>query len=64
MEIKGWDKFVKKVMMVIEGTCHTNDLSIRETEDDLCFAVEQLAKENGMPAPDWDYNNLYEDSNG
>ena len=60
--IKGWDKFVKKVMWVIEGTCHTNDLSTRETEGDLCFAVDQLAKENGMDAPDWDFNKLYEDS--
>lgn len=64
MEIKGWNEFVKRVMWVIENTCHTNDASKNETEDDLCFAVDQLAKENGMTAPDWDFDKLYEDSNG
>lgn len=62
--IKGWEEFVKKVMWVIEGTCHTNDLSTNETEGDLCFAVEQLAKANGMPEPDWDFDKLYEDLHG
>lgn len=57
--INGWDEFVRKVMLVIDGTCHTNDLSRNETEDDLCFAVEQLAKANDMPEPEWDYDKLY-----
>lgn len=64
MEIKGWNEFVKRVMWVIENSCHTNDASKNETESDLCFAVDQLAKENGMPEPEWDYDKLYEDSDG
>lgn len=59
--IKGWEEFVKRVMWVIENTCHTNDASKGETEDDLCFAVDELAKENGMDAPDWDFDKLYQE---
>ena len=51
MQINGWNEFVERIKNVIEGTFHTNDLSMRDAESDLCFAVEQLAKENGMPDP-------------
>ena len=60
--IEGWDELIKKVMWVIEGTCHTNDLSTSETEEDLCFALEQFAKKNNLPVPDWDFDKLYEDN--
>lgn len=54
MNINGWNTFVERIKAVIEGTFHTNDLSMRDAESDLCFAVEQLAKENGMPDPEFE----------
>lgn len=60
--IEGWDELIKKVMWVIEGTCHTNDLSTSETEEELCFALEQFAKKNNLPEPEWDFDKLYEDN--
>ena len=62
-DIEAWEELIKKVMWVIEGTCHTNDLSRNETEDDLCFALEQFAKKNNLPKPDWDFDKLYEELN-
>lgn len=61
--IEAWEELIKKVMWVIEGTCHTNDLSRNETESDLCFALEQFAKKNNLPKPDWDFDKLYEELN-
>lgn len=60
--MNGWDELIKKVMWVIEGTCHMNDLSTSETEEDLCFALEQFAKKNNLPVPEWDFDKLYEDN--
>lgn len=49
-----WDAFVKRIKDMIEGTFHTNDLSKGESEDDLCFAVDQLGKAAGLPEVNWD----------
>lgn len=49
-----WNEFVKRIKAVIEGTFHTNDMSKGESEDDLCFAVDTLGKEAGLPEIDWD----------
>lgn len=52
--MNGWDEFVEQIKYVLEGAFHTNDMSKREAEDDLCFAVDQLAKKNGLPEIDWE----------
>lgn len=59
--INGWNKFVREVMEVIEGTCHTNDLGRHETQDKLESAVTELARANGIDAPEFDYDSMYED---
>lgn len=49
-----WDEFVKRIKNMIEGTFHTNDMSTSESEEELCFAVDTLGKEAGLPDIDWD----------
>lgn len=49
-----WDEFVKRIRGMIEGTFHTNDMSTSESEEELCFAVDTLGKEAGLPEIDWD----------
>lgn len=49
-----WDEFVKRVKGVVEGAFHTNDMSSGEAEDDLCFAVDHLAKGAGLPEVNWE----------
>ena len=49
-----WDEFVKRIKGMIEGTFHTNDMSTSESEEELCFAVDTLGKEAGLPEIDWD----------
>lgn len=49
-----WEEFVKRVKGVVEGAFHTNDMSSGEAEDDLCFAVDRLAKESGLPEVSWE----------
>jgi hypothetical protein len=52
--IDGWDDAIKVVKRAIEYGLHCNDLSFGELEDDICFAFDMLAKENGMPEIDWE----------
>lgn len=58
--IIGWEEFVRKIKYNIEYGFHCNDLSFNDMEDDICFAIDKLAKENGLPPVDWeaeeDYN--------
>lgn len=49
-----WNEFVKRIKGMIEGTFHTNDMSTSESEEELCFAVDTLGKEAGLPEIDWD----------
>lgn len=52
--IKGWEEALKRVKYAIEYGLHCNDLSFGEIEDDICFALDMLAKENGMPEINWE----------
>lgn len=49
-----WDEFTKRIKGMIEGTFHTNDMSTSESEEELCFAVDTLGKEAGLPEVKWD----------
>ena len=53
--INGWEDAIKRVKYAIEYGLHCNDLTFGEIEDDICFAFDMLAKENGMPEIDWEY---------
>ena len=52
--IKGWEDALKRVKYAIEYGLHCNDLSFGEIEEEICFAFDMLAKENGMPEIDWE----------
>ena len=52
--IKGWEEALKRVKYAIEYGIHCNDLSHHEIEEEICFAFDQLAKENGMPEIAWE----------
>lgn len=52
--IVGWEEFVRKIKYNIEYGFHCNDLSFNDMEDDICFAIDKFAKENGLPPVDWE----------
>lgn len=52
--IKGFDEAVKKIKYVIQYGFHCNDLNFGEMEDDICFTLNKLAKENGEPEINWE----------
>ena len=54
--INGWEDAIKRVKYAIEYGLHCNDLNFGEIEDDICFAFDQLAKQNGLPEIDWEYH--------
>lgn len=49
-----WEEFAKRIKGMIDGTFHTNDMSTSESEEELCFAVDTLGKEAGLPEVSWD----------
>ena len=52
--INWFQEAVAKVKYDIEYGFHCNDLNHGEIEDDLIFIFDKLAKENGMPAINWE----------
>lgn len=52
--IRGWEEFVRKIKYNIEYGFHCNDLSFNDMEDDICFAIDHLAEQNGLPPVDWE----------
>lgn len=52
--MNGWEEFVRKIKYNIEYGFHCNDLSFNDMEDDICFAIDQLAEQNGLPPVDWE----------
>lgn len=59
--IKGWEEALKRVKYAIEYGLHCNDLNFGEIEEEICFAFDHLAKENGMPEIDWEYEEESDD---
>ena len=51
--MEGWDEFIKRVKYVIDYGCHCSDMTQGEIEENLCFAVDQLAEKNGLPEVNW-----------
>ena len=54
--INGFDEAIKRVKYAMEYGLHCNDLTFGEIEEEICFAFDKLAKENGEPEIDWEYN--------
>lgn len=56
-----WEELCKRLHYVIAYFIHANDLSTSEAEEEICFAMEQFAKKNGLPEHPWDddYEDLY-----
>lgn len=52
--MKGWEEFVRKIKYNLEYGFHCNDLSFNDMEDDICFAMDHLAEQNGLPPVDWE----------
>ena len=52
--MEGWQELINQVKRVIEYGLHCNDMTYGEIEDDICFALEEYAKKNGLPEPEWD----------
>ena len=59
--INGFNEAIKRVKYAIEYGLHCNDLTFGEIEEDICFAFDQLAKDNGEPEIDWEYHNEEEE---
>lgn len=51
--MEGWDEFIERVKYVIDYGCHCSDMTQGEIEENLCFAVDQLAEKNGLPEVNW-----------
>lgn len=54
--INGWQEAIKRVKYAIEYGVNCNDLSLGELADEICFAMDTLAKLNGEPEIDWESN--------
>lgn len=59
--INGWDEAVKRIHHAIAYGVNANDLSLGELADDICFAMDELARQNGMPEHNWEaeYEDVY-----
>lgn len=59
--IDDWEELCKRLHYVIAYFIHANDLSTSEAEEEICFAMDQFAKKNGLPEHPWDddYEDLY-----
>lgn len=60
--IEDWEALCKRLHYVIAYFIHANDLSTDEAEEEICFALDQFAEKNSLPAHDWDTD--YEDQYG
>lgn len=60
--MNGWDELVKTVHHAFEYGLHSNDMTFGEVEEDIAFALDKFAKENGLQVHDWD--TYYEDQYG
>jgi hypothetical protein len=60
--INGFAEAVKRVKHAIEYGFHCNDMTYGEIEDDICFAFDKLAKDNGEPETNWEEEDSEEDS--
>lgn len=60
-DIGAWEELVKTVHHAFEYGLHCNDMTFGEIEEDISFALDKFAKENGLPVHDWDtdYEDLY-----
>lgn len=59
--VDDWEKLCERIHYVIAYFIHANDLSTSEAEEEICFAMDQFAKKNGLPEHPWDddYEDLY-----
>ena len=59
--IEDWEALCKRLHYVIAYFIHANDLSTSEAEEEICFAMDEFAKKNGLPEHPWDddYEDLY-----
>ena len=59
--IEDWEALCKRLHYVIAYFIHANDLSTSEAEEEICFAMDEFAKKNGLPEHPWDddYESLY-----
>ena len=53
--INYWNEAIQIVKDTIEYGLHCNDLNFQEIEDNIHLAFDQMAKDNGMPEIDWEY---------
>lgn len=62
--MNGWEELIKTVHHAFEYGLHCNDMTFGEIEDDISFALDKFAKENGLPVHDWslDYEETYGNS--
>jgi len=61
MDIKGWNESIQRVKRALEYGIHCNDLSHHELEEEICFAFDHIAHENGLPDIDWEYHEEEDD---
>lgn len=61
---KSWAELVKAVHYNIEYGINCNDLSSHELAENIEFALDKFARENGLPEHDWDtgYEEKYGES--
>ena len=53
-KFNSWYELIKAVHYSIEYGVNCNDLSSHELADNIEFALDKFAKENGLPVHDWD----------
>lgn len=58
--IKGFNEAVDRIRRAIEFGVNCNDLSLGELADEICFAMDKLAEDNGEPEIDWEYHSKEE----
>lgn len=59
MNEKSWKELLKTVHYSIEYGVNCNDLTLGELAENIEFAINKFAKENGLPEHDFDQE--YED---
>lgn len=53
-QFNSWYELIKTVHHAFEYGFHCNDMTFDEMEDDISFALDKFAKENGLPVHDWE----------
>lgn len=51
---ESWKELLKTVHHAFEYGFHCNDMTEGEMEEDISFALNKFAKENGLPEHDFD----------